>query len=387
MLTRKLAFLKQMYLKPLEPLFGKKEKPKDLLSRMLSTQSATYGTTALAEESQQPRDAEEQSLFPQIGKGQCGTIYALKGTTMVIKLPNATQKVDELFRDCQFHALISTTFSSLPDTLSTLYNINVPKMGLWVDPAASHFWQLYNSKFPNTDVITVPNYGLVSERILPVPLPVRSALVDALFPKESKPCKEAFLAKPENRDCLIRLYLGRRSESRPPLDNTHLRNFPLHIDEMEHLGLDTSSYAQTMAQTLAILHWKVGIDANDVEFVLGRAPQIKLDSTISQLQSATKDTASGLWKTDFGGQGVSMWLLDFNQCATFTKDEAGLKKLVDGFWWNDPYYPRPGNAPWEVFCERYLGVSREFEGSGWPEAFIEGVCEVGSKREGGRLFA
>lgn len=40
---------------------------------------------------------------------------------------------------------------------------------------------------------------------------------------------------------------------------------------MEELGIpdqDMRGYAEVMAETLAIMHWVVRVDANDVEFVL-----------------------------------------------------------------------------------------------------------------------
>lgn len=37
---------------------------------------------------------------------------------------------------------------------------------------------------------------------------------------------------------------------------------------MGDLGLDLHRYARAMAEALAYMHWCVGIDANDVEFVL-----------------------------------------------------------------------------------------------------------------------
>ena len=47
-----------------------------------------------------------------------------------------------------------------------------------------------------------------------------------------------------------------------------LRNFPFHIDQMEELGIppsDIKFYAETMASTLAMMHWLGQIDG---EFVL-----------------------------------------------------------------------------------------------------------------------
>lgn len=102
-------------------------------------------------------------------------------------------------------------------------------------------------------------------------LPVRSAVVDAVFPKLIAARKDNLVDNGENKDCLVSLYTGRRIVDRSKTDpnSIKLRNFPLHIDEMERLKPSSELYASVMAQALAIMHWKAGGDANDVEFVLG----------------------------------------------------------------------------------------------------------------------
>lgn len=35
----------------------------------------------------------------------------------------------------------------------------------------------------------------------------------------------------------------------------------------------------------------------------------------------------------------------------------GVKKAVNAFWRNDPFYPRPGKALWTTFREQYLRTS------------------------------
>lgn len=75
-----------------------------------------------------------------------------------------------------------------------------------------------------------------------------------------------------NRDCLIRVYLGRRrhgaARDRPSrFQAFSLRNFPLHIDQMERLGIsmcDMEIYARSMAGALAMMHWHSNIDGKDV---------------------------------------------------------------------------------------------------------------------------
>jgi hypothetical protein len=381
-----------LYLGMQSYIFGDEEmanaEPQVLLNRMLSTKTAISTSCSLAEANQRARDDSTQQVFQDIGKGQCGTVYALRGTTMVIKLPNGPAKSKELFTDFQTHTIINDAFSAIPDSMRYNYNITVPDAKAWVDAKSDDFWREYGPLFGRT--VSVPNFGLVSERIYPLPFPVREAIVEALCPKDVQKQKDQFLKLAENKDCLVRLYLGRRSSSTTDPKTVRLRNFPLHIDQMEYLKLDVDLYAKTVAQALAILHWKAGVDANDVEFVLGSSPR---KPSTKEVLLANEHTAAQLYSPDFRHRTISMWLLDFNQCKRFEHNSSGLKQLIDGFWWNDPYYPRPNSTKsadkklWDTFAQHYLELSAQFsESSGMEKAFVEGVIEAGKKRSGGSLF-
>ncbi|KAJ4324700.1 hypothetical protein N0V94_001097 [Neodidymelliopsis sp. IMI 364377] len=356
-----------------------KATPEYILGRILSTNSALSIKSSLAETNQRARDDESLQTFASVGAGQCGTIYALKGTTAVIKLPNSLEKSDELFNDFKCHNMVHNAFQGVSVTLRI--HVNVPALKLWVAPSSDHFWNKNTALFHKD--IHVPDYGLVSERIYPVPYPVRCALVDAFAPKAVKERKNDFLSIRKNKDCLIRIYLGRRNDDAPPVqaERFHLRNFPLHINEMEGLKLETSYYARLMAQALAILHWRAHLDANDVEFVFGSSPQCTQLPTDQDMSTVDKDSAASLFVSDFQHRTISVWLLDFNMCQTFTRDNAGLKKLVDAFYWNDPYYPRPSSSNskdkelWKVFATYYMQVSAELGEHDMPQAFIRAVEE------------
>jgi hypothetical protein len=223
-----------------------------------------------------------------------------------------------------------------------------------------------------------PGHGIISSRIFPVPPAVRAALLCLYAPDEIK-IKGAFLHDtPEQEDCLIRPYLGRRlgPKDKRPLSTKEtftLRNFPLHVNEMEDIGLDTHHYAKIMARTLAALHWTAKIDANDIEFVLG--------TTASSAKSCIRENG--------GDEEVGVWVLDFNQCSSFEEGTVnGIKKLVDGYYWNDPYYPRPDlknhkkdAALWKTFKVTYLEASKILIGeTGLLYDFITAVEREGEKR-------
>lgn len=365
-------------------------RPEYILNRMLSTKSAISTDSSLAEMNQRASEDASLHTFRSIGGGQTGTVYALTGTTVVIKLPNSPKKSDDLYTDFLNHKKVIEAFRE--SSWAIRANIHVPELRVWVSPKSDHFWTASVAQFAQE--IQVPNYGLVSQRIFPLPEPVRAALVDTFAPKEIQARKHDFLRIRKNKDCLIRLYLGRRNEDSPPVtaDKFHLRNFPLHVNEMEQLRLDTSFYAKLMAQSLAVLHWRAGLDANDVEFVFGSSPEMFEPPELQDLAGLDKDAAADMHFTDFHHRTISIWLLDFNMCKPFTKDPNGLKKLVDGFYWNDPYYPRPTSTVpkdkelWKLFAKHYLEISAEFVRHDMPKAFIDAVEERGKKRTGNSLF-
>ncbi|KAJ4380435.1 hypothetical protein N0V86_003790 [Didymella sp. IMI 355093] len=367
-----------------------KSKPEYILSRMLSLKSAVSTDSALAGINQRVQDDQASQTSSCIGAGQCGVVYALKGTTMVIKLPQSLDKFDSLYNDFKCHEMVCKAFLNV----SAAYrgHVHVPALKMWVSPESEHFWGTNQALF--SEDAQVPDHGLVSERIYPLPLPVRSALVDAFAPEAVRERKHDFLSMQKNKDCLIRLYMGRRNDDAPPVaaDRFHLRNFPLHINEMERLKLKASYFAELMAHALAILHWCAGLDANDVEFVFGSSPEVSAMPTSQDLSTVDKDSAATLFKSDFHHRTIGVWLLDFNQCQTFNKDNNGLKQLVDAFYWKDPYYPRPTSTNskdqllWKAFSVRYLEVSAEFVDHEMPRAFITSVEEESKKRSANSLF-
>lgn len=298
-------------------------------------------------------------------------------------------KEEQLWNDYCNHADIEEVFM---ETFSGFRgNINVPTLGNWIGCRNKMFWDEHRRHFPEASVL--PTTGFLSERIFPVPLPVRAAIVDAFAPKDVKRSKESFLGQQENKDCLIRVYLGRR-QSRPASNTFRLRNFDMTINEMEVLRLDTVLYAETLAETLAIIHWKAKLDANDVEFVFGSAPAQRRRPAAAELRQTNRSDVERLAsEVDFRHRSIGIWLLDFDQCKTFAEDEDGVRQLERGFYFNDPYYPRPISehpqdvALWNVFKKRYLATSAAFTTSEMPTQFIDAVEAEGRKRRsGGSLF-
>ena len=193
-----------------------------------------------------------------------------------------------------------------------------------------------------------------------MPQPVRHVLAQKYIGGRGPQDDEKFAASLLNainteQNFLVRPFIGRRRlpPSARPMRNFSLRNFPLHLDQIEELGLPVNDYAMAMADTLAFLHWGAVVDGKDVEFVLAR-PRSPL------LQSSSSARPAQIGSEPFSSEGVcgehAMWLLDFDLCnkmampgamvmsdggETAQTETAFLEAAAAGFWGNDPWYPRP----------------------------------------------
>ncbi|KAJ8112296.1 hypothetical protein OPT61_g5303 [Boeremia exigua] len=229
--------------------------------------------------------------------------------------------------------------------------------------------------------------ALISERIPKVPRAISDKIVD-LFCAGNNSLADFVKHNPDDDYCLIRPYLGRRrrhhqgGRSSSRFQRFSLRNVPLHVDQMEALGLDTRAYATAMADALALMHWGAQIDANDVEFVL--APP-----------RASETLSTAAFRSDYLGTH-SMWILDFDCCRPLSMDEAGVEQACAAFFKNDPFYPRPGSDEaadeelWTVFRQRVLRTSRrilEQKSEGdvlLAEKLVQRIEEKGVSRRSGR---
>lgn len=326
--------------------------------------------------------------YRQIGQGQCGTIYAIQDRrvrkdleTAVLKLANHLGKVSEIRNDHEKHVSVAEAFHRFSSLLKVGSGIDVPDvLSNPLEPDSTWFWGPEGTT--QSHILGSTKHGFFSSRIYPIPKVVRAALCKVYAPRifQEEDIKQKFLDEEKQTDCLVRVYLGRRlakGEKRPlSNENFTLRNFPLHVNEIEDLGLDTHLYARIMARSLALLHWAARNDANDVEFILG--------TTASSASSCIQNIGDDL--------EVGMWLLDFNQCQKLDEDlDKRIKQLVGGFFWNDPYYPRPdseGNkndvALWTTFKETYLEVGEAIlhgtREEDHPASFIAAVEMEGQNR-------
>ena len=302
------------------------------------------------------------ATFRRIGQGFCGTVWAApaaSGDTFAIKREDGGPG-RSLQNDYEMHVRILKTLSC------SLHNFYVPGCYKYVSGHDQDWWDKRVSKFPKE--FQVPCNVLVSERIPPFPQYVREAVIEEYCPDSLRPrIEERKLSEP-NQDCLIRPYLGRRRrlEKQSKNKSFSLRNYPLHVDQIEEFKLDGRLYAKIMAETLAHLYWRAHVDANDIEFVLAPPREGHTHQTC-----AHSDYPYTI-KSDKLGEHV-IWILDFDCCRHMSLDEKGVEQAVAAFYGNDPYYPRPGRensmdqALWKEFKQRFLEASDTIFGQGSRE--------------------
>ena len=312
--------------------------------------------------------------FRRIGQGFCGSVWAApidSNEIHAIKRENGGPGRN-VYNDYIMHDKI---LSALPQQ-----SVQIPDCYRYVHRTDYAWWDQRLARFP--DRFQVPGNALVTERVPPFPASVRYGIIEKYCPEK---LVSSIKVSDADQDCLVRPYLGRsrRQERQTGFHAFSLRNYPLHVDQMEELSLDKAKYARIMAETLAAMYWKAEVDANDVEFVLAPPRRGHRSSSNIHLNGSV---SNNVIRSPFLGNHT-MWILDFDCCRDMSQDEEGVKQAVAAFYRNDPFFPRPGRDDvrdqqlWKMFRERFLEVSKEIVGAGeragLPDLWVRLVEENG----------
>lgn len=299
------------------------------------------------------------TLLRRIGFGNCGSVWAPEDTNG--DTAHAIKREDggrgrSLYNEYIMH------IRTLESASANNWSVQIPNCHQYVPQDDSTWWKEHISQFPKEEVESATN-ALISDRIAPFSKGVRDTLIKLYCPASLRPSIEK---SRQDQDCLIRPYLGRRRQlaKQSRFKCFKLRNYPLHMDQIEELSLDGALYARIMAETLAELYWRAHIDASDIEFVL--APT----------------TSKGIQSQALGDHQVG--ILDFDCCKIMPMDEKGVAQAVRAFFMNDPCFPRPGRTDgrdqllWTEFKNRFLEKSKEIlgkdgNGAGLPNLWVDSV--------------
>ncbi|OJJ05164.1 hypothetical protein ASPVEDRAFT_31571 [Aspergillus versicolor CBS 583.65] len=310
--------------------------------------------------------SDTNAQLRRIGVGFCGTVWAAGDHGSAFKREDGGPD-RSLLNDYNMHQRIQ-------DHKSSMTQIQIPICHGLLTPA-SKWWHDNLDRFPDG---YEPCNMIHAQRIPPISENVRRLITERYCPPQ---LVREIMDSETNRDCLIRPYLGRRrhhTKRASRFQAFSLRNYPLHVDQMEELGIsesDITGYAQSMAEALAVMHWDAEVDGNDVEFVLAAPNDAK--TTVLQRE----------WSNVLGQH--SIWLLDFDLVRTMDMEEQGVQQAVKAFLNNDPFFPRPdGSSIWKAFREQYLQTSKMCIGRktgagygelhGLPDLFIDSLEQPGS---------
>ncbi len=332
------------------------------LGRQLSTRSIISTASSLALQQRELASGPHLQNFYYLDGGFCGEVFAYMGEPLVLK--RALNNDQNLWNDYLTGLKVHEQFTLAQDLFAPYEPPRIPKPQYCIATANNEWWNQNGARFPkdweNRDRMPI----LVLERILPLTKSVREDLIDVF----SSPCgREKAKSSPGNRICLARLLLGRRRRSTRPPKYFSLKNFSLHLDQAMRISLDIENYAAEMAIALAICHWRVHTDANDVEFVLGSAPTIKnfgmLSASEVQALRPYTDTSPGSRYHKYRKRTAHLWMLDFYKSKNMAASEDGVRQAVRAAEDNELYYPRPHKKResdqklWECFALNYLSAS------------------------------
>lgn len=334
-----------------------------LLSPKLSLGSFTSRTSNCTEGMHRGREspASGKSGYSIIGRGTAGTVFEIPGSELAVKKgPN----VDALWNDFRLTNKVNKAFADNREMLQDLFpEMVIPKIAeclRFFMPDSKDYWDANLERFPNTH--RSPGDAFEVDRIMPIPKVERERLIDQYFEQDTE-IQEQAKNDQTNDSCLIRVYLGENEsekQAEEPYDS--LENFPMRLNMLEeHLLEDTSTLATEMAIALAVLHWQAQVDGQDCEFVLGSSIAGMADRR-APLQFGSDSKPQEVIETRlFNKREFSLWVLDFDKALeTELSTQDVDTRLVNAFFCNDPYYPRPDVNPllWGQFVNSYLRASQ-----------------------------
>ncbi|KAK3376888.1 hypothetical protein B0T24DRAFT_677747 [Lasiosphaeria ovina] len=262
----------------------------------------------------EPSEPPSTTPLKRIGYGSCGSVWASPSANIDSRALAAVLKRGDglpersLAHEAQMHRHILATLTSTTLTSPTTSLFNIPQHIAFLQPSSpSPSWPHILPRLPHGPA---PCDALVSERIIFMSLPhcdCTRRFLATTFWRGPRGLVDAVVGAKANEHCLVRPSLGRRrhhqERSRPP--PISLRNFPLHADQMEALGLPTQAYEAAMADALAFLP----------AYVLAR-PRSHSSPAHAQVFTGAEDTAL------VGAH--ALWVLDFDCCGPRRSASGGM---------------------------------------------------------------
>ncbi|KAF8621384.1 hypothetical protein AX15_007841 [Amanita polypyramis BW_CC] len=259
-----------------------------------------------------------------VGRGSFASVSVLSGRPVAFKHVIVPQRSQELLREFEtlrcIHELCNTnSFFVIPRPLA-FYDPNDPRRFQALSGSSdSRYRQGSGRPFIRQEdfrLVGLETAAYAMDHVQPLPLTFGRIVRTLFYPKH---------ADNAPNPSLCRIYFGKVIQevgrSGRPNRFFNSANFPLDVARYRRvLGSDRAieypsveRIAFGMGEMLGRLHWHAGCDGRDIEFVIG----------------------------GMGFSDISFNVIDFNQVRRWKKSSADIPILVEAFYINDPYYPRP----------------------------------------------
>ncbi|CDO74247.1 hypothetical protein BN946_scf184536.g2 [Trametes cinnabarina] len=292
-------------------------------------------------------DDLETAAPVRLGAGSFATVFVISGGPVVYKQVHTVEHastlldeyntLDKIYSHCH-----TDSFFAIPRALA--FNNPLAEYGGFITSTPSppsHRRRRADRPIVTPAVMHVfdaPVYAM--DRVHALPLDVRNFLKEKFFPP-------AVNVGP----ALCRLYFGKKYPiiTEPKFVNS--QNFPLDADRYAMLRSyltilpPASEVAEGMGEMLGRMHNVAGVDARDVEFVLGGDGSGGYTFFIIDFNQASLQLSVDVYEAT-----------DNDQVRKWSKVVDDVGDIVQPFFANDPYYPRPrpGDDLYEAFKSAYL---------------------------------
>ncbi|KAI5987623.1 hypothetical protein EDD15DRAFT_2199361 [Pisolithus albus] len=291
----------------------------------------------------QTTDVNAEWKIITIGRGSFASISVLTGRPIAFKhvIMPSKEKIQELLREFETLCFIYETcnkdsFFAIPRPFAFYDPANRASFRAVNRPLGTHQRRGTIPPFIRQDdfkLMQLETAAYAMDHVQPLPLQFARLVRSLFYPENAGKARDP---------SLCRIYFGKVISEvgrggRPNLF-FNSANFPLDVAryrkilENDRAGgyPSVEEIVYGMGEMLGRLHWLAGNDGRDIEFVLG----------------------------GIAFSGVSFYVIDFNQVRSWEKTPKDIPMLVEAFFINDPYYPRPipGNPLYAEFKRGYLSV-------------------------------
>ncbi|KAI6101439.1 hypothetical protein EDD16DRAFT_1650482 [Pisolithus croceorrhizus] len=278
-----------------------------------------------------------------IGRGSFASVSVLTGRPVAFKhvIVPAKEKKQELLKEFD-------TLRRIYDSCNGNSFFAIPRPFAFYDPDNPESFRTVNG-FPRFDrrrgtvppFITQNNFKLMHletaayamDHVQPLPLEFAYLVRSLFYPEHAGDAPNPSLCRIYFGKVISEVGRGGRpnrffNSANFPLDVARYRRILENSCAGEYPSVEDITFG--MGEMLGRLHWCAGYDGRDIEFVLG----------------------------GIAFSAISFYVIDFNQVRSWKKTSEDVPTLVEAFFTNDPYYPRPirGDPLYAQFKGGYLSA-------------------------------